>query len=249
MTLRVLDMGDGAITIEFGNSVDPALQARVDALDRAIASVRTSGALQGLIETVPTFRSLTLIFDPLETDRDHLLEAVVPLAETGDPAPPSTVRHWLLPACYEKAAAPDLETVAFALNLDAGELASLHAASEYVAYMLGFLPGFAFMGDLPAALRLPRRSEPRTRVPAGSIAIATSLTAVYPWESPGGWHLIGHCPVPLFDPGRNEPALLRAGDRVRFSPLGAADHDRLKLAIAAGEIDPACFCQTRGVLS
>lgn len=246
MTFRVLDMGDSAFTIEFGNAVDPALQARGDALDRAIASARASGGLKGLIEAVPTFRSLTLIYDPLEIDRGRLLETVVALAETAGPVPPSGVRHWLLPACYEKGAAPDLDAAAFALNLDAAKLATLHAGTEYVVYMLGFLPGFAFMGDLPEALRLPRRTEPRTRVPAGSIAIATSLTVIYPWESPGGWHLIGQCPVPLFDSMRSTPALLRAGDQVRFGPVGTAEHDRLKAAIAAGEIDPESFCQTHG---
>ena len=246
MTFRVLEMGDTAITIEFGNAIAPALQARVDALDRAIASARAMEGLNGLIETVPTFRSLTLIYDPLETDRDRLLDAVAPLVETANPAPPSAVRHWLLPACYEEGAAPDLVATAHALNLDADELASMHANTGYLVYMLGFLPGFAFMGDLPEALRLPRRTEPRTRVPAGSIAIATSLTAIYPWESPGGWHLIGHCPVPLFDAMRNTPALLRAGDQVRFDPVGTAEHDRLKAAIAAGEIDPESFCRTHG---
>lgn len=246
MTFRVLDMGDTAFTIEFGNTVDRALQARVDALDRAIASARATGGLQGLIEAVPTFRSLTLIYDPLATDRGRLLDAIVPLAGTADPVPSSAVRHWLVPACYEEGAAPDLVATARALNLDAGELVSIHAGTEYVVYMLGFLPGFAFMGDLPEALRLPRRTEPRTRVPAGSIAIAAGLTAIYPWESPGGWHLIGHCPVPLFNAMRSAPALLRAGDRVRFEPVGTAEHDRLKAAIAAGEIDPGSFGQTHG---
>lgn len=242
-------MGDSAFTIEFGNTVDPALQARVEGLDRAIASARTMeglNGLNGLVETVPTFRSLTLIYDPLETDRDRLLDAVLPLAGKADPVPPSAVRHWLLPACYDEGAAPDLVATTRTLKLDAGELASMHANTEYLVYMLGFLPGFAFMGDLPEALRLPRRSEPRTRVPAGSIAIAAGLTAVYPWESPGGWHLIGQCPVPLFDPMRSTPALLRAGDQVRFDPVGTAEHARLKAAIAAGEIDPESFCETRG---
>lgn len=107
--------------------------------------------------------------------------------------------------------------------------------------MLGFLPGFPFMGDLPEPLHLPRRTEPRTRVPAGSVAIATGLTAIYPWESPGGWHLLGRCPVPLFDARQEAPALLQAGDHVRFDPVSATEYARIERALAAGELDASAF--------
>ena len=103
--------------------------------------------------------------------------------------------------------------------------------------MLGFLPGYAFLGDTDARLRLPRRTEPRTRVPAGSVAIATTLTGVYPVDSPGGWHLIGHCPVPMFDAAASPPALLAPGDRVRFEPIDADRHDELRRLAAAGRLD------------
>lgn len=104
--------------------------------------------------------------------------------------------------------------------------------------MIGFLPGFPFMGDLPAPLRLPRRAQPRVRVPAGSVAIATGLTAIYPWESPGGWHLLGRCPVPLFDARRTSPSLLAAGDRVRFVPVSAEECRAIEAGLASAEIDP-----------
>ncbi|THF63294.1 5-oxoprolinase subunit PxpB [Pseudothauera rhizosphaerae] len=238
MNVRVLDAGDAALTIEFGDAIDPRLLASVNALDAAISRMHAEGGLPGLIETMPTFRSLTVFFDPLATSRAALRNALEPLLAAAETVAPPAARHWRLPVCYEGEAAPDLAETARAIGRSADEVVALHSGTEYLVYMLGFLPGFPFMGDLPAALRLPRRGEPRVRVPAGSVAIATGLTAIYPWESPGGWHLLGRCPVPLFDAGRGAPALLAAGDRVRFEPVGTAEYRRLTAAIAAREIAP-----------
>ncbi len=152
-------------------------------------------------------------------------------------------RRWRLPACYEGDAAPDLAATARAIGASEDEVIALHSGTEVHVYMLGFLPGFPFMGDLPDRLRLPRRSEPRVRVPAGSVAIANGLTVVYPWASPGGWHLLARCPVPLFDARRDAPALLAPADRVRFEPVDGAEYRRLEAAIAAGEIDAGHWLQ------
>jgi inhibitor of KinA len=236
MALRLLDAGDGALTIEFGDSISEHHLAAVQGLDQAVARLQAAGALTGLIEAVPTFRSLTLLYDPLLTDRASLLAALRPLFERPQPAGTASGRRWRLPVCYEGEAGPDLEATALALGLSATELVERHSRSEYRVLMLGFLPGFPFLGELPAALRLPRRAEPRLRVPAGSVAIASSLTAIYPWESPGGWHLIGRCPVPLFDTGWPAPALLAPGDRVSFAPVSSAELARL--AAAGRDIDP-----------
>ena len=236
---RLLDAGDAAFTVEFGDTIDPALLAAVQALDTAIARQQAAGGLPGLIETMPTFRSLTVFFDPLLTGRHALIDALQPLFDAATHAPPAAGRHWRLPVCYEGEAGPDLASTAQAIGGSVDEVIALHSGTEVSVYMLGFLPGFPFMGDLPERLRLPRRTEPRVRVPAGSVAIAGSLTAIYPWESPGGWHLLGRCPVPLFDARRDAPALLAAGDRVRFEPVSTVEHRRLAAAIQAAEIDPA----------
>jgi KipI family sensor histidine kinase inhibitor len=238
LTIRVLDAGDAAFTVEFGNAIDPRLLAAVNALDAAIARLREEGGLPGLIETMPTFRSLTLFFDPLATGRETLLAALQPLLAKAEHAAPPVGRRWSLPVCYEGEAAPDLAETARTLGVGEDEVVALHSGTEYLVYMLGFLPGFPFMGDLPERLRLPRRAEPRLRVPPGSVAIATGLTAIYPWESPGGWHLLGRCPVPLFDAGRDSPSLLAAGDRVRFTPVSMTEFQRLAAGLQAGEIDP-----------
>lgn len=238
MKPRVLDAGDAAFTVEFGDAIEPRLLAAVNALDAAIARLQADGGLPGVIETMPTFRSLTVFFDPLVTGRAALLAALQPLLAGDVDRAVAPGRRWRLPVCYEGEAAADLATTARATGLDEAAVVALHSGTEYRVYMLGFLPGFPFMGDLPEPLRLPRRAEPRLRVPSGSVAIATGLTAIYPWESPGGWHLLGRCPVPLFDVRRAAPALLAAGDRVVFAPVSGAEYVRLAAALQGGEIDP-----------
>lgn len=238
MSLRILDAGDAALTIEFGSIIDPALLAEVNALDAAVLRRKQAGELPGVIETMPTFRSLTVFFDPLVTDRDAVLATLQPLIAAAEHGSTTDGRHWRLPVCYEGEAAPDLAEVAGAIGIGEDEVVALHSGAEYLVYMIGFLPGFPFMGDLPAPLRLPRRAQPRVRVPAGSVAIATGLTAIYPWESPGGWHLLGRCPVPLFDAGRTSPSLLAAGDRVRFVPVSAQECRAIEAGLASAEIDP-----------
>lgn len=243
---RILDCADAAFTVEFGDAIHPALQERVRVLDAAIAHAQAGGALAGLIETVPTFRSLTVLYDPVRTTQDELLAAITPLIGTSGAADAAPVRHWRLPACYDDAFGPDLDEVARTVGCSRDDVVALHTGGEYVVYMLGFLPGFPFMGDVAPALALPRRAEPRVRVPAGSVAIATGLTAIYPWESPGGWHLLARCAVPLFDVRRRAPALLQAGDRVRFVPVERSEYERLAAALAHGELDPAALIDDDG---
>ena len=241
MSVRLLDAGDAAFTIEFGDRIDPAMLAAVHALDTEMARQQAAGGLPGLIETMPTFRSLTVFFDPLLTGRSSLIEALHPLLQAAEHAEPVQGRRWQLPVCYEGHAGPDLADIAQASGLSVDDVIGLHSGTEVHVYMLGFLPGFPFMGNVAPALDLPRRSQPRVRVPPGSVAIAVGLTAIYPWESPGGWHLLGLCPVPLFDVTRARPALLQVGDRVGFEPVSATEFERLSEALRAGDIDPAIW--------
>lgn len=238
MSVSILDAGDAALTIEFGDAIDPHLLAAVNALDVAIALRQAEGGLAGLIETMPTFRSLTLFYDPLATGREALLGELQPLLGTVGHGTSVSGRHWRLPVCYEGESALDLAEVARTLGIAEAEVVALHSGAAYRVYMLGFLPGFPFMGDLPEKLRLPRRGEPRLRVPPGSVAIATGLTAIYPWESPGGWHLLGRCPVPLFDARRDSPSLLAAGDRVRFVSIGTDEFHAIEAGVRSGDVDP-----------
>ena len=227
--MRFLSAGDRALVVEFGDRVDRALS---EAVLQLAASIRSNG-LSGVIETVPTFRSLMVYYDPLVTGRDELEPAITRLIDRG-PGPRAAGMLWRIPVCYEGEFAPDLADVVQLTGLTASEVVSRHTGMQYHVYMLGFLPGFPYLGDLATELALPRRADPRLRVPAGSVAIATSLTAIYPYESPGGWHLIGTTPIRLFDFKRARPALLTPGDTVIFEPIDAAALATHKRAVDDG---------------
>ena len=226
MKVRFLSAGDRALVVEFGDRIERALSDDVLRLD---AGLRSSG-LPGVVETVPTFRSLMVHYDPLLTSRADLEQAIASLLDR-QPGPRAAATLWRVPVCYEGSFAPDLGDVANRTGLAPSEVVALHSGTRYHIYMLGFLPGFPYMGDLPPQLALPRRADPRLRVPAGSVSIATTLTAIYPYESPGGWHLIGVTPIRLFDPARPRPALLEPGDDVQFEPIDPASFVSIKKAV------------------
>jgi inhibitor of KinA len=235
---RFLAAGDTALVVEFGIVIDPALIATVQALDRAIAAAE----LPGVIETVPSFRSLMVHYDPLLTNQAELIRRIGAL-ETSAAGQDAAGRRWLLPACYERGFAPDLDAVAAATGLAPDAVLTRHQETGFTVAVLGFLPGCPFLSGLDSLFDLPRRQEPRTRVPSGSVAVAQKLSVIYPTESPGGWHLIGNCPLPLFDPRQEAPALLAPGDAVRFRPIDAAEHARIRAAAEAGEYDPRRECR------
>jgi KipI family sensor histidine kinase inhibitor len=189
-----------------------------------------------VIETVPTFRSLLIHLDADTTSVQRVQEAVVPLLE-GLEDENIVPRRWIIPVCYEAAFAPDLVAVADRCGLTPSRVVEIHSANEYHVYMIGFLPGLPYMGDLAQEIVLPRLAEPRIRVPRGSVAIATTLTVVYPLESPGGWHLIGRTPVNLFDIGLAAPALLSPGDRVSFAPISSSKFAELEKLVEGGQYE------------
>ena len=229
MNVRFLSAGDRALVVEFGDRIDRALNAEVLRLDTSLRS----SELAGVVETVPTFRSLMVHYDPLVTTRANLERAIASLLDR-KPGSRSTGTLWRVPVCYDGEFAPDLAEVAHLTGLSPGEVVALHSGTRYHVYMLGFLPGFPYMGDLPPRLALPRRADPRVRVPAGSIAIATTLTAIYPYVSPGGWHLIGATPIRLFDPERAQPALFAPGDTVQCEPVDPLTFASIKKAVDGG---------------
>ena len=235
MAVRFLVSGDTAVTVEFGDRIDRVLS---EAVLRLNASVRAAN-LPGVVETVPTFRSLAVHYDPLATDSGDLIPAIEKLIDRGR-GDRKQSNLWMVPACYAASHAPDLADVARRTGLSTDEIVRLHSGIRFHIYMLGFAPGFPYMGDLPEAIVLPRRNDPRTRVPAGSIAIAAGMTAVYPVESPGGWHLIGATPIRLFDPRWPRPALFNPGDTVRFEPISGREFDAIRAAVAADAYHVPC---------
>jgi inhibitor of KinA len=230
---RILQAADSALVIEFGSAIDRKTSERV----LALAETLTRAGLPGATEIVATFRSLSVNYDSLLTTGRELEQAITALAKRS--AASSRIRKlWDIPVCYDPPYAPDIAEIANTIGLTVAEVAALHAGTQYHVYMIGFVPGYPYMGDLPAKLRLPRRLDPRTRVPPGSLAIATSMTAVYPYESPGGWHLIGTSPVRFFDPDSAKAALLGPGDGVKFRPVTADEFSRIRLAVERNDYAP-----------
>ncbi len=233
---RIETLGDSAVSLEFGDVISPEVNARVMAVYAALEDQRAAGAMPGVVELVPSFRALAVHYNPLLISRAELDVLLTPFLQVSAQET-SAGSRWILPACYEPDFAPDLSEVADRAKVTPADVVRLHTGTDFTIYILGFVPGFAYMGSVPEELRFPRRSDPRTVVPAGSVAIAGDITAVYPLESPGGWHLIGRCPVPMFDPFASPPTFLSPGDRVRFQAVSADEYHGLKANIDAGTFD------------
>lgn len=227
---RILACGDTALTVEFGDTID----RHVSALVLALAGQIERAAIPGVLELAATFRSLMVHYDPAVLPQAELRRRLAPLL-VGLEATQEAGRRWRIPACYHESLAPDLAEVAHRTGLTPAQVVERHSATTYHVYMVGFLPGYPYMGDLAPELALPRREDPRVAVPPGSVAIATTLTAIYTLESPGGWHLIGRTPAPLWDVRQARPAILAAGDKVVFEPLSLADYHNVAARAAAGE--------------
>jgi KipI family sensor histidine kinase inhibitor len=223
--LRLRPVGDAALTAELGDRLDPAANAAVRALDRALLE----NPFPGFVESVPTHRALLVCFDPTRASFASAADAVRERASRAVVRDDPGQLHEIA-VCYGGAHGPDLEEVAALAGLRPDEVVRLHSGQEYTAFMLGFLPGFAYLGLLPERLETPRLATPRTRVPAGSVAVAGRLTGIYPAATPGGWRILGRAAARLFDPSREPPSRICAGDRVRFVPVEALDGSALALS-------------------
>ena len=233
---RLLPVGDAAWTVEFGSEIDPALHARVLGLAEALENSREDVPFSAIVDVVPTFRSLTVYFDPLRCDGQRLGGALLQLAQ-GSGAKQAIGRQWCLPVCFDDEFAPDLADLAQSKGLTREAVIDRLTAAEFRVYMIGFMPGFPYMGGLPAELQMPRLSSPRKAVPERSLAVAGEMCAVYPWESPGGWRLLGRTPVPMFSAADPVPALLASGDRVRWRAIDRGTYLEMEAAAKAGALD------------
>lgn len=238
--VHLLALGDTAWTVEFGDRIDPAVHAQVLGLANALDTIRTAGVsedLTGIVDVVPTFRSLTVHYNPLACDGERLGEALVRLAHTSGAAH-SQGRRWRIPVCFDEEFAPDLNDLAQRRGLARETVINLMTEATFQVYMIGFMPGFPYMGGVPSVLDAPRLASPRKAVPARSLAVAGEMCAVYPWESPGGWRLLGRTPVPMFsaaDPV--SPSLLASGDQVCWQAINRSAYLDMEAAINAGTLD------------
>ncbi|WP_137890951.1 5-oxoprolinase subunit PxpB [Ramlibacter sp. 2FC] len=239
---RLLPLGDSAWTVEFGDRIDPGLNARVMNLADAVRAARgAEPAFATVLDLVPSFRSLTVHYDPLASDANALGQRLLALAGAVDERAHEG-RRWRLPVCFDEEFAPDLAALAQAKGLPVQQVIDLLTQARFRVYMIGFMPGFPYMGGLPPQLAMPRLATPRKRVPAHSLAVAGEMCSVYPWDSPGGWNLLGRTPVPLFSLAQGEqPAWLAAGDQVRWYEVARGEYERLLAELAVGRIPREAF--------
>jgi KipI family sensor histidine kinase inhibitor len=228
--VRLRQCGDTALTVEFGSEIDERSNARVLALDAALAADPPAG----LLETVPTYRSLLVVIDPVMADLPALGARLVELAEAAVPTRANS-RTWLVPVVYGGDFGMDLETLARSHGLTAEGLVARHSGTSYRIAMIGFMPGFAYLSGLDPELATPRRMQPRLKTPAQSVSIGGAQTAISTVEGPSGWHMIGRTPARGFMP-RREPIFLYApGDEIRFERIGPEEWPGLDARAAAGE--------------
>lgn len=227
---RFLPGGDEALFVEFGDEISPELNRRVRNLKLAIEKQR----IPGIIETVPAYRSLLIYFEPLQVHPKELREILFRLSQQPLESELSKPRLIEIPTVYGGEYGPDLEFVASHNKLSVNEVIQIHTGTPYLIYMIGFLPGFPYLGGMSAKIAAPRLDTPRTRIPAGSVGIAGTQTGIYPAESPGGWRLIGRTPLKVFDPTREPPALFQAGDYLKFVSVTPEEFARIAEAVARG---------------
>ena len=230
---RFLLSGDTALVVELGDEISPEINRRVRDLTVALEKAN----LPGVFDYLPTYRSVLVYYDPVATSLDDLKSEIERLdAGKGDQdvGSPVVVK---LPTLYGGDHGPDIEFVAENAGISVDEVIATHSGTDYLVYMMGFSPGFAYLGGLSEKLVTPRLSTPRAEIPAGSVGIAETQTGVYPIASPGGWRLIGRTPVRLFVPLREPPVLVNAGDYVRFTPIQSVEeYAELERQADAGEL-------------
>lgn len=217
--IRYYPAGDSALVVEFGRQIDEAVNDRVHALAEWIRRRQ----FRGVSEVIPTFRSLLICYDPCKISYRRLVRRLQTWDDTGCSGDGAEKTIHRIPVCYD---GPDLADMERLTGLSREEIIAIHTGTDYKIHMMGFLPGFVYLGGLDPRICVPRLDTPRTRIEAGSVGIGGSQTGVYPVASPGGWRILGVTPVRFYDPDREEPILCKAGEYIRFVPISREDYDR-----------------------
>jgi KipI family sensor histidine kinase inhibitor len=231
---RFLPCGDLALSVELGDDINREVNARVLALEYLIQQRRVSG----VTETVPSYRSLLVYYDPLVVGWGALTKSLHALWREARPEVLPPARTVEVPCCYEGDLGFELEAAAEKIGLPADEVARLHADADYYVYFVGFTPGLPYMTGMPDRIFIPRLVQPRLKTPPGSVSIGGIQCCIYPVESPGGFWVLGRTPLRLYDPESANPILLRAGDQVRFTMITRPEYDAIAAAVADGNYAP-----------
>jgi inhibitor of KinA len=222
-------LGDCAAAVRFGTSIDLTIHRKV----RQLAACLKEKPLPGMVEFVPAFTAITVYYDPLKTDYEAIRRQLERIVGGSLPETVEGARRVDIPVCYGGELGPDLSFVAEHSGLNEEEVIRIHSGSEYIVYMLGFSPGFPYLGGMSERIAVPRMESPRMAVPEGAVGIAGKQTGIYSLKSPGGWRIIGRTPLKLFRPDTAHPTLLQAGDIVRFRPVSLEEYERLRISEGA----------------
>ena len=224
--------GDLALVVELGDAISTEINRKV----RSLTDALEEGSIPGVFDFLPTYRSVLVYYDPLIVTSGEVQDGIERLLQSAE-ITDTGMRHVVhIPTLYGGEMGPDIAFVAEHNGIDEQEVIRIHSGADYLVYMMGFSPGFAYLGGLDERLATPRLQSPRTEIPAGAVGIAETQTGVYPMASPGGWQLIGRTPLKLFDPTRERPVLLGAGDYVRFVPIESREaYDDILSQVESGE--------------
>ncbi|MCX7780893.1 MAG: 5-oxoprolinase subunit PxpB [Negativicutes bacterium] len=245
-SIRLLNAGEQGLVVEFGREINAELNKKVHRLARKLAAQ----TIAGITEVVPTYRSLLVYFDPLKISRACLadrIEQLLAAQEAQLPEQGEAIGNLVrIPVCYGGEFGPDLEFVAQHNGLTVEEVIRIHTATPYQVYMLGFTPGFPYLGGMSEKIAAPRLEKPRLKIPAGSVGIAGSQTGFYPIESPGGWRLIGRTPIKAFHPESPNPFMFAAGDFLQFTSVAADEFYAIQRRVDNGTYIPEITSLPRG---
>ncbi|MCI6004051.1 MAG: 5-oxoprolinase subunit PxpB [Blautia sp.] len=229
--IRILTAGDSSLLVEFGNEISPAINKKIT----TTLNLMREQHIEGVVDVIPAFCSLLINYDPRVISYEELKDRMMGLVKMEGQTGQDRKRIFEIPVCYGGEYGPDIASIAAHAGLSEEEVIRIHSSRDYLIYMLGFLPGFCYLGGLDERIHTPRLANPRIKINAGSVGIGGSQTGIYPLDSPGGWQLMGMTPVRTYDPGREVPILLEAGDYIRFVPVDEAEYKRIKESVERGE--------------
>jgi KipI family sensor histidine kinase inhibitor len=224
--IKIVAAGDSSLLIEFGNEINEEINRMIT----TIVQLMRDQQIEGVVDLIPAFCSLLINYDPRIVSYEKMRKRMQALVKIDLKGGSGRKRVFEIPVCYGGQYGPDMETIASHAGLSEEEVIRIHSSRDYLIYMLGFLPGFCYLGGLDERIHTPRLANPRVKIAAGSVGIGGSQTGIYPLDSPGGWQLMGMTPVKTYDPSREKPILLEAGDYIRFIPVEEAEYLRIKEA-------------------
>ncbi|MBR3770099.1 MAG: 5-oxoprolinase subunit PxpB [Lachnospiraceae bacterium] len=229
--IRILTAGDSSLLVEFGKEISPDINRKI----AATVQLMKEQHIEGVVDIIPAFCSLLINYDPRVISYEEMKQRMQDLIKVDAKAEAGRKRVFEIPVCYGGEYGPDIANIAKNAGLSEKEVIEIHSSRDYLIYMLGFLPGFTYLGGLDERIHTPRLATPRIKINAGSVGIGGSQTGIYPLDSPGGWQLMGMTPVKTYDPEREIPILVEAGDYIRFVPITEAEYLEIKAQVERGE--------------